>query len=253
MMNRCLLAVIFGGLAGCSAEGTPRPANAGNLGSGGVASANTGGASKSSGGATLSSGGSQVSSGGSGGPSTASGGSGASPTSGGTSNPAAGGSIVTGGSPAAGGAVASLGGAASGGASSGELTLAAGLNHRLEVPCIKASEESSELCESAMTLPPKSLSFGGDPQSTYKVTLRFRGVTEGKTFSDSNNQKISTVTQSPYFLDSTQGHPNVDDHACFWIEVAAPQKSYYVNAFHSVDGEFDHKVHKLDYKWGKSQ
>lgn len=98
-----------------------------------------------------------------------------------------------------------------------------------------------------MSLPPTTLTFGGDPQSTYKVTLRFRGVTEGHTFSDSNNQKIATVTLVPYFLDSAQGHPNQDDHALFSIDVAQPQKIYYANAFSTVDGAADHRVYPLDY------
>lgn len=81
----------------------------------------------------------------------------------------------------------------------------------------------------------------------YKIAIHIRGLTEGHTFNDLNGQPVGTITTAPYFLDSSQGVPLLDDHGLFWIEVTAPAKSYYLNAFYSVDGPLDHVVYPLDY------
>lgn len=161
---------------------------------------------------------------------------------GGTSPATGGGSSLGGGTAQTGGST-SAGGSGSGGA--GDLGIASALNTRIEVPCLGAHE--GELCSNVMTLPAQTLTFGGDPQKSYKVTLHIRGVTEGHTFTDLNNSPIDTVTPGPYFIDSTQGTPNEDAHAVFWLDVAQPAKKYYINAFYSLDGAFDHQIFALDY------
>ncbi len=168
-------------VVGCSSEAGPRPAVTGS--GGGNSQASGGATAKGSGGSpALGKSGGSVGSGG-----MASGlGGNASNTSGGTGT--------------------ALGGSsnASGGAASGELAIAAGLNYRWEAPC-KGPSDNPELCGSDMTLPDHVVVVGGDPQTTYKVTLHFRGLTEAHTFTPQVPDSLA-----PKMLKGSEGTPNED-------------------------------------------
>lgn len=125
-------------------------------------------------------------------------------------------------------------------------SIAQALNTRIEVPCQGAHE--GDLCSSAQSLPPQMLSVGGNPELTYQVKLRVRGVTEAHTFNDANGETIATETAAPYFLDSSGGTPNEDAHALFWIDVPTPAEKYYLNAYYTVSGSVDHQLFVLDYE-----
>ncbi len=150
---------------------------------------------------------------------------------------------TSGGAPGSGGTGAAVGGSsnANGGAPSGDLPIAAVLNYRWEAPC-KGANNNNELCGSDRTLPDHVVVVGGDPQTTYKITLHFRGLTEAHTFTPQVPD-----SPAPHMIKGSVGTPNVDAHTKFWLEVAQPTEKYYANAFSSIEGEFDHRLFALDY------
>ncbi len=94
---------------------------------------------------------------------------------------------------------------------------------RWELPC--ASDFNEWNCN--VTDPePVVATLGGTSGSTYDVTLRFRGIVEGKTYEGG--------TSVDYFVRG--GAPAVDTYNVYALEVSDPPATYYLNAGTSGSG-----------------
>lgn len=117
---------------------------------------------------------------------------------------------------------------------------------RWEVPCKSNAFVTEELCPADRMLT-QMRTFGGDPNVTYEVEVRLRGIIEPHTFTALDGKRLSTVTPAPYMVDSTAAKPDDIPYALFMIDVPQPKVTYYFNAFHTIDGEFHHQLLPVDY------
>lgn len=212
-----------------------------------------------SGGTLSASGGSQAAGGAGGGVGTGGAASGGLTGSGG----AAAGGTASGGSAAGGssGGDASTGGAATGGTASGGaenlLTIAEALDGaRVDDPCAGTPAVSvGATCDHVVLTgagfhDEEEVTIGGDPETTYDVTLRIRGVTEPANVV--GGERPSTETFSYMGLDwrteplTIGGTVPTDDadYAQWRITVAAPSAEYFLNDYQRVG----HYVFELDYE-----
>jgi hypothetical protein len=190
--------------------------------------------------------------------------------------PGAGGALASGGTPATGGAlttggVAGVGGApvGSGGGTGGDGLSTGGASDGTggEAP-VDLSTFAAELhelfldrpCEEGVTLPQpngavclhrnplhveEELTFGGEPGTTYSVTLRVRGIWEP------TNIEGGTVPNPdiPYMVGGNVPTPTGNDsdainYQQFYIEVGSPAQTYWLNEHNYVA----HDIHKEDYE-----
>lgn len=108
--------------------------------------------------------------------------------------------------------------------SSGDAGVGASLSGlRWELPC---SSEYNEWNCNVTDPEPVVATLGGSPGTTYQVTLRFRGVVEGKTYVGG-----STVD---YF--NRGGAPAEDTYNVYALEVSDPPGTVYLNAGTSGSG-----------------
>lgn len=101
---------------------------------------------------------------------------------------------------------------------------------RWEIPC--GEHNTGTGCIAAAPAPQTAM-LAGSAGTTYHVQLRFRGVTELKTYTDG-------VTDG-YF--NTGGTVNTDGYNVYKLEVSSPAQSYYLNA-----GTEDQRAVALDYQ-----
>lgn len=108
--------------------------------------------------------------------------------------------------------------------SSGDAGVAASLvGLRWELPC---SSEFNEWNCNVTDPDPVVATLGGSQGATYRVTLRFRGVVEGKTYVGG--------TTVDYFVRG--GVPADDTYNVYALEVSDPPATYYLNAGTSGSG-----------------
>ena len=84
----------------------------------------------------------------------------------------------------------------------------------------------------------KTLSFGGDPDTTYLVTLRVRGLFEPTTIMG----VMSPLAEHPYFV--VGGTVKATDYSQWQIETKAPAQVYYLNHYPQTS----HTIYQEDFE-----
>ena len=102
---------------------------------------------------------------------------------------------------------------------------------RWEMPC---KPKHGQVCDAAVHKPTKSATLGGDPGTTYDVTLRFRGVVEQEAY------KGGTAEQMWY----VGGKPDNGAYNIYELSTSAPDQHFYLNAGESGI----HRVWPIDYQ-----
>jgi hypothetical protein len=106
---------------------------------------------------------------------------------------------------------------------------------RIELPCIPVFYEP-QACETTAEVASqkRTIAFGGNPGTTYEVTLRVRGLVELMPYAGS-------VGAGPF---AEGGTPDPNSHYLrLQLQIASPKKDYVLNKGAS-NGD---NVHKLDY------
>lgn len=86
----------------------------------------------------------------------------------------------------------------------------------------------------------QSLTFGGDPATTYDVTLRVRGIWEPTSIQGGHMPKPS----EPFTVGGQVAGGSAIDYQQYSIEVSSPNQTYWLNNH----GYLAHDIHKVDYE-----
>lgn len=100
----------------------------------------------------------------------------------------------------------------------GQAQVVAGTLHglRWEMPC----QVKGATCNAAVPRPVKSTILGGDPNRTYQVTLRFRGVVEQQSYAGGQQDGLWYTGGR-----SADGNYNI-----YKLEITSPPQTYFLNA-----------------------
>lgn len=119
---------------------------------------------------------------------------------------------------------------------------------RWEVPCINNPGPNDDICKwnpaVFQQVWERRKNFGGDPTKLYDVTLRFRGVVEGKLYNDASGKRFEPAGSHPVVLKG--GTPILGtghEYNQYLVKITEPASVTFLNAIRAED----HWVWAIDF------